>query len=211
MSKKETQICASFFYELISAVICATIQSINYLLGILDINMEVRQCKIQDVEAVGEFYDDVVANLCASINYPKWTHKVYPSTNFAREMTDKGEQFVCVENNEIVGAFVFNDDPQGAYENATWGAILQRGEYGVCHAVAIKTSLQGKGFGKQIVEFCIRRAKELGYKAIRLDVVPSNLPARKLYEKCGFTYVGDADLERGYEDIPVFSLLELNF
>ena len=173
--------------------------------------MQIRKCEITDARAVGEFYDNVVADLCASINYPKWTYKVYPSVDFAQAMTVAGEQFVCYAGDKIVGAFVFNDDPQGAYENATWGANLKRGEYGVCHAVAIETTLQGKGLGKQIVDFCIRRAKELGYKAIRLDVVPTNLPARKLYEKCGFTYIGDADLERGYEEIPVFSLLELNF
>ena len=172
--------------------------------------MIIRKCKIEDVESVGAFYDEVVKNLCATVNYPKWTYKVYPSVDFAREMTVAGEQYVCVEGDKIIGAFVFNDDPQGAYDSATWSANLQRGEYGVCHAVAIETSLQGKGLGKQIVEFCIRRAKELGYKAIRLDVVPDNLPARKLYEKCGFRYVGDADLLRGYEEIPVFSLLELN-
>ena len=173
--------------------------------------MEIRKCKIEEVEAVGAFYDEVVADLSANVNYPKWTYKVYPSVDFAREMTLAGEQYVCLEKGAIVGAFVFNDDPQGAYELANWSVKLERGEYGVCHAVAIATPLQGKGLGKQIVEFCIRRAKELGYKGIRLDVVPSNLPARKLYEKCGFQYVGDADLDRGYKDIPLFSLLELNF
>lgn len=173
--------------------------------------MKIRKSRIEEVEAVGEFYDRVVADLCANVNYPKWTYKFYPSTDFARQMIIKGEQYVCEDGGKIVGAFVFNDDPQGAYENATWSVSLQRGEYGVCHAVAIDTSLQGKGLGKQVVDFCIRRAKELGYKAIRLDVVPSNFPARKLYEKCGFRYVGDVDLQRGYEEIPVFSMLELNF
>lgn len=172
--------------------------------------MLIRQCKIEEIETVGEFYDSVVKDLCENVNFPKWTYKVYPSTQFVREMTCAGEQFVCFDNGKLVGAFVFNDDPQGEYEKATWGVSLQRGEYGVCHALAIATALQGKGLGKQIVDFCIQRAKRLGYKAIRLDVVPTNFPARKLYEKCGFTYVGDADLERGYDDIPVFSLLELN-
>lgn len=173
--------------------------------------MEIRKSTIEDVGTVGKFYDEVVKNLYQTTNFPKWTYKVYPSAEYAREMTLQGAQFVCIEGNEIVGAFVFNDDPQGAYEDVTWGADFQRGEYGVCHAVAIKTSLQGKGLGRQIVEFCIQRGKQLGYKAIRLDIVPSNLPARKLYEKCGFRYVGDADLQRGYKDIPLFSLLELNF
>lgn len=61
---------------------------------------------------------------------------------------------------------------------------------------------------KEMVEYCIRYAKEHGYSAIRLDVVPDKVPARKLYEKCGFQYAGDVDLERGIEMIPVFSMYE---
>ena len=172
--------------------------------------LEIRKGKIEEIEAVGEFYDEVVKHLVEHINYPKWTYKVYPSVDFARQMTAEDSQYVCLDNGAIIGAFVFNDDPQGEYEQASWSIALQRGEYGVCHALAIAAALQGKGLGRQIVEFCIRRAKELGYRAIRLDVVPTNTPARRLYEKCGFRYVGDADLQRGYEDIPVFSLFEFN-
>lgn len=50
-----------------------------------------------------------------------------------------------------------------------------------------------------------------GYKGIRLNVVPDNIPARRLYEKCGFKYVGDVDLERGIEEIPMFSMYEYIF
>ncbi len=38
-----------------------------------------------------------------------------------------------------------------------------------------------------------------------------NYPARQLYEKKGFTFAGDADLDRGIEEIPIFSLYELNW
>ena len=80
----------------------------------------------------------------------------------------------------------------------------------VIHALAVATELQGRGIGKQIVGFCIDYARAHGYKAIRLDVVPTNYPAKKLYEQCGFAYLGDVDLERGFEDIPLFSMYELN-
>ena len=80
----------------------------------------------------------------------------------------------------------------------------------VCHALASATSLQGKGIGRQMVEYCIEYAKRHGYKALRLDVVPDNIPARKLYEKCGFQHVGEADLERGIAEIPMFSMYEIN-
>lgn len=173
--------------------------------------MEIRKCTEEDITRVGEFYDEVVKYLCENINYPKWTYKEYPSEGFARSATAAGSQFLCVDNGIVVGAFVLNDDPQGEYENAVWSRELGRGEYMVCHALASSPALKGKGIGRQMVEFCIEYAKIHSYQAVRLDVVPENIPARKLYEKCGFQYVGDVDLERNIEEIPVFSMYELNF
>ena len=62
-----------------------------------------------------------------------------------------------------------------------------------------------------MVRFCVDKAKSNGFQALRVDIVPENLPAKKLYEKNGFTWAGDADLERGIENIPVFSLYEKNW
>ena len=170
--------------------------------------MEIRKCTAADLASVGLFYDKVVSYLD---DYPKWVYKVYPSEASARGTIANGHQFVCCEGEQILGAFVLNDDPQGAYDNADWSTSLSQGEYMVCHTLASDPSLQGRGIGMQMVEYCIRYAKEHGYQAIRLDVVPDNVPARKLYEKCGFRYVGDVDLERDIPEIPVFSMYELNF
>ena len=46
---------------------------------------------------------------------------------------------------------------------------------------------------------------------LRVDIVPTNHPAKKLYEKNGFTYAGDVDMGRGIEGIPEFSLFEFNW
>lgn len=173
--------------------------------------MIIRKCSKDDIVAAGQFYDRTVKYLCEHINYPKWTYKEYPSENYVREMVEEESQFICVKDNRIVGAFVLNDDPQGAYENAPWSMQLPEGAYMICHALASETAMQGTGIGQQMVSYCIDYAKKSGYRAIRLDVVPDNLPARKLYEKCGFQYVGDVDLERNIDEIPVFSMYELNF
>lgn len=173
--------------------------------------MVIRLCCKEDVTAVGEFYDNVENYLCEHINYPKWVYKEYPSEEFVREMTEKRCQFLCAEQNKILGAFVLNEEPQGEYEKVGWSQTLQRGTYMVCHALAVEPFSQGKGIGRQIVEFCMDYAKRYTYKAIRLDVVPDNFPARKLYEKCGFTYIADVDLDRGIDKIPMFSMYEFNF
>ena len=173
--------------------------------------MEIRLCEEHEIEEVGKFYDKVVYHLCNTINYPQWEYKKYPSEDSAREKIMKKQQFVCMDQGTIAGVFVFNEDPEGKYENANWSVELKEGEYMVCHALATDLSVRGKGIGKKMVEFCIEYAKSRGYKAIRLDAVPGNTPAKQLYEKCGFQYRGDVDLERGIDYIPVFSMYELVF
>lgn len=173
--------------------------------------MLIRKCTEADITEVGIFYDKVVEYLDRTINYPKWVYKVYPSEESVREKVQADCQFLCEEQGKIVGAFVLNDDPDGAYENTSWSREIPQGKYMVCHTLAIAPDRQGLGIGKQLVEFCVEYAKQQGFQAVRLDVVPENTPARKLYEKCGFTYAGDVDLERGLEEIPKFSMYERNF
>lgn len=173
--------------------------------------MQIRKCREADVAPAGAFYDSVVLWLDNHINYPKWMYKIYPSEISVREMTAAGNQYLCVDGEKIIGAFALNADPQGNYQKGDWSRKLPDGAYMVLHALAIAPELQGHGLGEEVVRFCTEKAKTDGYKALRLDIVPGNLPAKRLYEKNGFRYVGDVDLERGLAHIPIFSLYELDW
>ncbi|MBP5738044.1 MAG: hypothetical protein J6X38_03055, partial [Abditibacteriota bacterium] len=59
--------------------------------------MKIRKCTEADVTAVGAFYDKVVLWLDAHVNYPKWIYKEYPSEISVRDMTSRGEQYMCTE------------------------------------------------------------------------------------------------------------------
>lgn len=172
-------------------------------------NMQIKKCREADVARIGSFYDSVVFWLDSHINYPKWIYKVYPSEPSVRDYTAAGTQYVCMDGQEVVGAFVLNDNPQGNYQKGDWEQSLPDGEYMVLHALAIAPERQGHGIGAKVVRFCAEKTKAEGYKALRVDIVPGNTPAQKLYEKNGFRYAGTFDLERGIEGIPEFCLYEL--
>jgi len=57
----------------------------------------------------------------------------------------------------------------------------------------------GCGVGKALLEHAAVLGKKQGVKAIRMDTYEENLPAVRLYEKCGFKYMGMVDL--GLEEI----------
>lgn len=62
----------------------------------------------------------------------------------------------------------------------------------VCNmGVMIDKHYRGKGLGHTLMEFGINKAKELGYRAIQLNlVVSTNVPSIKLCEKYGFEIIG---------------------
>ena len=174
--------------------------------------MEIRKATSEDIDALGEYYDTEVEWMdFHGCNYPKWTYKGYPTKNTVKWTIGEGTQYLCTEGGEIVGAFMINTDPSGTYEKVTWSRNLKLGEYMVIHMLSASHQHFGEGLGKAMTEYCVALAKSRGFKGIRLDVVPGNLPAIRLYESCGFNYVGDCDLERGVAKIPIFSLFELDF
>ncbi|MCR5576835.1 MAG: GNAT family N-acetyltransferase [Oscillospiraceae bacterium] len=172
--------------------------------------VEIRKCRAEEVARTGRFYDNVVRWLNEHVNHPRWIYGVYPSEGSVRTMAEAGAQYLCIRGGSIVGAFALNTEPQGSYQKADWSRALADGSYMILHALAVDPRLQRQGLGAEVIRFCADKAKADGYQAIRIDVVPTNIPARRLFEKNGFSYVGDVDLELPIGDIPAFSMYELN-
>lgn len=171
--------------------------------------MEFIKCGKEQYEAVTALYRQVTAHLQAHVNYPKWD-SAHPSDKGVADAVEQGTQYACVYDGEIRGAVVLSEDPEGDYDNARWSADLRKGEYLVIHVLAVHPYCSGRGLGGFMVDRCISIAKEKGYRALRLDVVPGNIPAERLYNSRGFVYAGTQDIRRDAVDIPLFDLYELN-
>lgn len=173
--------------------------------------MIIKRCDLSHLNILTDFYTNVVNYLVKTINYPRWTPGVYPCEKSIEDAIEKGFQYAAFdEDGEVLGAFVFNNDPAGNYDVGDWKKPLKSGQYMVIHTLATRIGSYGKGVATKMVEFCIQETKNKGYKSIRLDVVPDNYPAIKLYEKCGFVFAGEKDLQRGFEHIPTFCLYGLD-
>ena len=61
--------------------------------------------------------------------------------------------------------------------------------------VSIAAEEQGRGLGSDFVRFLLRLARREGAAKLYLEVRPSNMAARALYAKTGFTQIG---VRRGY-------------
>lgn len=173
--------------------------------------MKIYKCTMEDFEKTTAFYDRVTKYLDENINYPKWTRGEYPGSESTRAAIEAGEQYVCAENGSIIGAFILNDNPQGDYSVGDWDSDLNEGEYMIIHTLAADPEMYGRGIGREMTMYCVNAARERGYKAIRVDVVPTNYPAKRLYESIGFKFAGEYDLKRGIDAIPTFLLYGIDF
>ncbi|ASI36583.1 MULTISPECIES: ribosomal protein S18-alanine N-acetyltransferase [Exiguobacterium] len=104
-------------------------------------------------------------------------------TAFIAEMTQNPNAYYLVaETDEIIGF-------AGLWHIADEGHITN---------VAVKRTARGLGLGEGLLEELIEVARELGLRAMTLEVRVSNTPARTLYEKLGFLYAGTR--KRYYQD-----------
>ena len=58
-------------------------------------------------------------------------------------------------------------------------------------SVATAVHLRGEGYAQRLVAGVVRNAFDLGIERVGLAVMSENLTARKVYEKVGFTLMGD--------------------
>ena len=148
--------------------------------------MQIRKATTEDIAPLGRFYDEEIQWMNAhDCNYPLWTYKGYPTQSTVEWTIGEGTQFVCNAGDEILGTFMLNTDPLGPYEKVPWSKPLQRGEYMIIHMLAVAHRHYGEGIASAMTNYCLDYAKAHGYQGVHLDVVPDNLPAKKLYEACG--------------------------
>ena len=62
----------------------------------------------------------------------------------------------------------------------------------ICNAsYAVSSKARGQHIGEKLVLDCLRKAKELGFRVLQFNaVVESNIHARHLYKRLGFTQLG---------------------
>jgi putative acetyltransferase len=96
----------------------------------------------------------------------------------------RGELLIAISNDDAVGCI----------------ALRQfRDEAEVCEMKRpfVRAKYRGTGLGRRLALAIIERGRELGYKKMRLDTLPQQVEAHRLYESLGFY-----DVEP-YSDFPI--------
>ena len=174
--------------------------------------LEITKGTPTDIDELEQLYDCLNDYLGSHTNYPGWKKGIYPTREDAERGIAEGTLFVAregnKEDNKIVGTVILNHEPETGYSQAAWHEDLEDNEYLVIHTLAVHPDCFNQGIGRLLMELAINCAARTSMKAIRLDVYEKNIPAIKLYEKMGFSYIGTVDLGYGMHGLDWFRLYE---
>lgn len=170
--------------------------------------MDIRLGREEDIDVLEQLYDDVNDYLAATTNYTGWRKGIYPAREDAEEGVKEGCLFVAVEKDEVVGSMILKHKQEAAYMAATWQEVLEDQEVLGIYTFVVNPKYLQCGIGKRMLEFASQYAREIQVRALRLDVYEKNIPAIKLYEKCGFKYIDTVSLGLEQYGLDWFKLYE---
>ncbi|MDZ7671853.1 MAG: GNAT family N-acetyltransferase [Halanaerobiales bacterium] len=128
----------------------------------------------------------------------------YPTKEIIKNNIDKNYQFVYIKDDNLIGTFVLSEVKDEYWQKINWSEDNFIG----LHLLAISPEYQNKGYGKEVMDFCEKYAKDNNYKSIHLDVFSKNKGALKLYKNRGYQKVGNLKFEFKPEDNQLYYCYE---
>ncbi|MCF8569511.1 GNAT family N-acetyltransferase [Gordonia sp. HY002] len=168
-----------------------------------------RRAESGDTAAAQQAYRRIVGHLAETVDFPHWHTENHPTPDEVVGWVAAGELYLALgEDGEVAGVTVLNHDAVDAYQNAAWAVEAAPDEVLVVHALGVVPGRLGQGVSRFLVDATLDVAREQGCKAVRLDTYVENIPARKLYERYGFTDLGCHTVAYEGTDLSRFHLFE---
>ncbi|MEA4807082.1 MULTISPECIES: GNAT family N-acetyltransferase [Acetobacterium] len=137
-------------------------------------NIEMRTLRQADMQQATEIWNFIVEE---ANSFPG--DQVLCEAEAALMFAQQTETVCALRGDEVVGLYILHPNNIGRcghIANASFG---------------VKPAYRGKGIGRQLVEDCLKRSQDKGFKGLQFNaVVSTNYPAITLYLKLGFKIIG---------------------
>lgn len=160
--------------------------------------MKLIQATSQHYNEVITFYHRLIDMMENEPYGPEWKKEIYPTNEHLVDAIQNQQLYFVKLDHEIVGAMVMNHDYGEEYDGVRWGCDASCEEIMIIHLLGVLPSYQKKGIARFMMDEAKQMAKYSNQKAIRLDVLGTNLPALDVYLKLGFECCGT--IQMYYED-----------
>ncbi len=155
--------------------------------------MEIRRSTINDIDEIMKIYEDAKKFMKESGNPNQWK-SAYPERALIERDIENNTSFVCLDEDEIVGTFMYLEGEEPTYKEIYEGQWLNDEPYGVVHRIASKAGR--KGAASFCLNWCFDKCRNM-----KIDTHRDNTPMHNLLNKLGFTRCGIIYLVNGDERI----------
>jgi len=150
-------------------------------------NLHIRLATAQDLDTLL-----IITKACAKYMIQnkifQWNEN-YPNRAAFEQDVARGELYVLLEADEIMGCVVISTLMDEEYKSVKWGTPDGNNIY--IHRLAVHPKAQGKGYAQFLMQFAENHAIENNYRSIRLDTFSKNLRNQKFYELRGYKKLED--------------------
>lgn len=150
--------------------------------------MEYRLANLTDMPELCFFYQEVCDHQAEDKYSPDWQWGVHPTEAMLTEAINNAQQslLIAVDGAKIAAAGVLYTGDDDIYDQAHWLHEFPQSGVRVLHLFATRPQYRGHGLSKDFLHYILQQAKADGAQVVHLDIVASNMPAQRAYERAGF-------------------------
>lgn len=151
--------------------------------------IQIRQMDAQSIHQVDQFNRNSMVNshLMLHVQDNKISYSVIPVEPYEKILSVDPEDYTTfIDNPQKVIFFAYVDgNATGQIKMVPWW-----NKFAYVEELVVDTEFRGKGVGHALMMRAIEWAKRQHFPGITLETQDNNVPACKLYEKCGFVLGG---------------------
>lgn len=158
--------------------------------------MKITKAETEDFREIMEIYGRARKFMCENGNPRQWKEG-YPSEALVKQDLDREELYVCREGRELLGVFMFSENPDPCYEIIEQGSWKNENPYGVMHRMA--SSGKRKGVASFCLDWCFSQCGNVRGDTHTDNFVMQRVFEKNGFEKCGIIYVEDGSPRIAYQ------------
>lgn len=170
--------------------------------------MTLKRATKQDFDRIRDFYIYVIDNTENMRDCCRWVYGLHPDDSMIRGFIDGGDMYYGESDGKIVAAVAVSQRQDAGYHGIPWQLPLADDETAVLHILCCDPARRRQGLAKELMTDVRDMCRGLGKKAIRLDALVSNTPARTLYESLGYNRIATGRLYARNTGLPDFVFYE---
>ncbi len=152
-----------------------------------------RPAQQSDLPRLMEIVGDARKSLAAH-KVDQW-QGVYPQeASFLADM-ERGECYVVLHGEETAAFFTLSTLPEPSYDRIRDGKWTEGPKWCTLHRCAVAGEYRGSGMAEAMIRFVEERARELGYRSVRVDTHRKNKSMQRMLRDAGFRYRGNISIE----------------